>query len=365
MIGHVGKLTCLAQAGDLWRVFCTKSSPTVTTTISMGARKTTLKKLLLISIVGIFIAPQIAFAVWWNPFTWKFFQRTPTTPPQAQIATTTDPSAEIARLQKKVVELERVSTTTTHKTRASLATTKNIDPTLPSQKTSSASITDAQALGKQLANGLMTLTDLDNRIESLEKILAEARASESRYADYAEASAGIRTQSLETLSSGVENPNTKQFIVGIAESERKNAVGVRASYHKLYSPIYEAIVLWNDKILMARGDVNQGVPPSNLSEILTKDNFEQERFILLIQHANKIVYDLELKKTEGSTKDLGYIRNLLLLEETTASVNLQLGAIEQKSNSAKIPSTEIHCWATTQYSGSLLNGKSETSIRCE
>ena len=331
----------------------------------MGANIHIFKRAVLISLIVAFAVPQIAFAVWWNPFSWKIFQRTPVTQPHAQITETSDQSAEISRLQKEVAELKRPATGTPPKISVPHTPIRTQVSSQSSQKTATSSIADAQALGKQLANDLKMLTDLDERIERLEKIRAEAQASEKRYADYAETSTNQRVVSLEALSNNVGNPNTKQFIVSIVESGRKNAVGLRENYHELYFPIYEAINLWDNKISIARGDVNQGVPPSNLSEILTKDNYEQGRFISLIQFANKIVHDLELKKADNFTRDLNSIRNLLLIDETSASVNLQLGAIEQRANNASVPSTEIHCWATTQYSGSLLNGKSDTSIRCE
>lgn len=333
----------------------------------MGARQHIFKKVFLVSLVGLFIAPQIALAVWWNPFTWKIFQRAPTTPPQVQIqaTTTVDQSAEIERLQKEVTELKKPSTSTPQKVAPPHVTTKTQTAITPEKVSDSQSLTDAQNLGKQLGEQVRNLVTLDESIERLEKILAEAKASEKRFADYAENSSSQRAQSLEALASNVSNANTKQFILNTANFHREYNANARSDYHKLYSPLLDAIDLWLEKILVTRGDVNQAIPPDDLDKTLAKDISEQERFISLIAYANKVAYDRETAHAEGFTQDLKYVRSLLLLDETLASVNLRLGEIEQSAISAKTPSTEIRCFATTQYSGGLVNGRSETSVRCE
>jgi len=68
------------------------------------------KKIIPLLIVAILI-PQVAFAAWWNPFSWKIFTRIFNTKTEtAQTATTTDNESdsdnEIEKLLKKVEELE-------------------------------------------------------------------------------------------------------------------------------------------------------------------------------------------------------------------------------------------------------------------
>src|SRR5690606_17065016 len=52
----------------------------------------------ILTIFSLLIVPQIALAAWWNPFTWKVFQREETSP-QVQV--------EIKTHEEKINELQR------------------------------------------------------------------------------------------------------------------------------------------------------------------------------------------------------------------------------------------------------------------
>ncbi|MCX6722678.1 MAG: hypothetical protein NT094_01245 [Candidatus Staskawiczbacteria bacterium] len=87
-----------------------------------------MKKYLLTLLLILFIIPSVALASWWNPFSWKIFNRSsevkierPIAPPVNQIDTSNqtpkekkkklDQSTEIEKLKKEVTELKAKSET--------------------------------------------------------------------------------------------------------------------------------------------------------------------------------------------------------------------------------------------------------------
>lgn len=71
-----------------------------------------MKKNFLLIMVALVIVPQVAFASWWNPFTWKIFQRSAvvkiektTTPPSVS---TTTAEAEQPKIDKQAAEIENL-----------------------------------------------------------------------------------------------------------------------------------------------------------------------------------------------------------------------------------------------------------------
>ena len=75
------------------------------------------QKQLLIGVIALAILiPQIPFAAWWNPFTWKIFNRplkidsVVELPKEETNDNVVDQSAEIEKLKKEVEELKRKST---------------------------------------------------------------------------------------------------------------------------------------------------------------------------------------------------------------------------------------------------------------
>src|SRR3989338_6456547 len=59
-------------------------------------------KLFLFAIVSILIFPQVSFAAWWNPFSWKVFNKAPT----AKVQEVKQPT-EIEKLKSEVAELKK------------------------------------------------------------------------------------------------------------------------------------------------------------------------------------------------------------------------------------------------------------------
>ncbi len=64
-----------------------------------------MKKYILALLSITFIVPSIAFASWWNPFSWKIFQKREVVP-QAQVENTQDSEQRIQDLQKQIDELK-------------------------------------------------------------------------------------------------------------------------------------------------------------------------------------------------------------------------------------------------------------------
>ena len=68
----------------------------------------TIRKILILTLVGLLIAPQITLAAWWNPFTWKVFNRVKS--PQAEVQKIV-PVSEIEKLRNEIGELKKKSNT--------------------------------------------------------------------------------------------------------------------------------------------------------------------------------------------------------------------------------------------------------------
>lgn len=90
----------------------------------------------LIIILSLFIIPSIAMASWWNPFSWKIFQKKATAP-QVQVEIQKTPEEKINDLQKQLDDLKKQqpvsnSTTIIPKTKEQavpVSTTKTVKPT--------------------------------------------------------------------------------------------------------------------------------------------------------------------------------------------------------------------------------------------
>lgn len=67
-----------------------------------------LRKTLIFVLVGLIVVPQITFAAWWNPFTWKIFNRAK--PPNIEVQKTV-PASEIDKLRNEIEELKKKSKT--------------------------------------------------------------------------------------------------------------------------------------------------------------------------------------------------------------------------------------------------------------
>lgn len=70
--------------------------------------KNNFPKLCLVAVVSILIFPQVSFAAWWNPFSWKVFNKAPT----VKVQETKSPT-EIDKLRSEVEELKKKIATST------------------------------------------------------------------------------------------------------------------------------------------------------------------------------------------------------------------------------------------------------------
>ncbi len=68
-----------------------------------------MKKSLVVLFLIAFVIPSVAFASWWNPFTWKIFQKKEPAP-QVQVETQKTPEEKITELQKQVDDLKKQQT---------------------------------------------------------------------------------------------------------------------------------------------------------------------------------------------------------------------------------------------------------------
>lgn len=66
----------------------------------------TFRKTLIVVLVGLIIVPQITFAAWWNPFSWKIFNRART--PEIEVQKTV-PASEVEKLKSEIEELKKKS----------------------------------------------------------------------------------------------------------------------------------------------------------------------------------------------------------------------------------------------------------------
>lgn len=69
-----------------------------------------MKKYFLVLIFSILIIPQVTFAAWWNPFSWRIFSRAQ--PPQVEVQKVNQPS-EIEKLRSEIEELKKKTNTPT------------------------------------------------------------------------------------------------------------------------------------------------------------------------------------------------------------------------------------------------------------
>ena len=214
------------------------------------------------------------------------------------------------------------------------------------------------------------LEQLGADTEDLSALLENVQYGREQWIKLAEDTADSRSRSLDTLADGITIQNIKQFIVDTAGHYRQDRESARSTYSGFYKPLEDAIVAQTQKTTAIKDELwNGGLPSDDLQnrakELLLENNDQKTRFLNLTQKFNDGNYSLENKKSDIFIEILNNIRTLLSSYATVLSVNQQLLEIEQEARTRTLPKTEIRCWATTQYSGGIVNGTSQTSIRCE
>src|ERR1035437_11196802 len=74
-----------------------------------------MKKYFLALFLLTFIDPSIAFASWWNPFSWSIFHKKEVIP-QVQVETQKTPEEKISDLQKQLDDLKKQQSVSTSAT---------------------------------------------------------------------------------------------------------------------------------------------------------------------------------------------------------------------------------------------------------
>lgn len=125
-----------------------------------------MKKNLLLIIIALTIVPQVSFASWWNPFTWKIFKKSvdikteqiitvptsTTTGSQSSVvkkeeSTKVDQTREIEKLKKEVDELKKekaIPTSTKPTSQTALVPKKDVQPVIAQSKVTETIVPEAK-----------------------------------------------------------------------------------------------------------------------------------------------------------------------------------------------------------------------------
>ncbi len=207
-------------------------------------------------------------------------------------------------------------------------------------------------------------------IKDLSSLLENIRYDKGRWISLAEAHAETRYQSLNTLgANSTFFPEISQFAIERAEYYRQDKENVRTVYTQLYKPLEEAISFQLGNTRAINDEVFKKIPTGELQQktrdFLLENKNQIDSFLDVAMKANAMAQDLEETKSDYFKQDLRNIDTLLSMRELVISTNQKLLEIEREARARTLPRTEIHCWATTQYSGGIVNRTSQTSIRCE
>ncbi len=198
-------------------------------------------------------------------------------------------------------------------------------------------------------------------------LLKNVRDDRERWINLAESHAGTRYQSLNVFGTNTTFLDIKQFVLDTANHYRQDKENARLTYIQLYKPLEETISFQIGKTRAIDDGVWGKIETDQLRGyvLLSENRTQMDSFLVLAMKANAGARDLEDTKSDYYEKDFGYIRALLSVYGTSISISQRLLEIEQEARTRTLPKTEIRCWTTTQYSGGIVNGTSQTSIRCE
>lgn len=104
-----------------------------------------LPKIFLLLIIGLLIVPQISFAAWWNPFTWKIFNKAKA--PQTEMQKTNQPS-EIEKLKNEIETLKSKTNTATPTSPKISTPTSNTNKSAAQSTISNVKLSNSQIIVK-------------------------------------------------------------------------------------------------------------------------------------------------------------------------------------------------------------------------
>lgn len=208
-------------------------------------------------------------------------------------------------------------------------------------------------------------SQLDDQISSLNTLLGAIRTTKKNYIAYAKSSAQIRADLLNDFANTVSDSGIKSFARSRATEFANHGQNAQSDYDKLYEPLETEISNNLGMVSDIREVIKQGNSPANLPKLVSIGNEDMDRFLGLATKINSISQDKEQREADSLSQSLKYLDSLIAGSNIAASTGQQLLQIEQQVQQAPAPKKAIQCWSTTKYSGGIINGTSQTSIRCE
>ena len=240
-------------------------------------------------------------------------------------------------------------------------TQKIIAPT----KQESTNTKKADDLVKEVMSDMDKLSQLDQQIEDFGTLLRAIRTTKNNYISYAKSSAQARADLLNDFADTASDIGIKNFALSDANKFTKYIQSAQTDYNTLYEPLETEVKKQYEMTSEIKGIIDQGTTPANLSKVLSMGNEEINRFLGLVIKFNTAAQKFEQQKADSFSQSLKYIDSLVATKSIFLSVSQQLLQIEQQSQQIPAPQKATQCWSTTQYSGGIVNGTAQTSVRCE
>lgn len=204
-----------------------------------------MKKYFAILFLIAFIIPSVASASWWNPFSWKVFQKKATAP-QVQVETQKTPEQKISELQKQLDDLKKEqpdSKSATITPKANKETKKDapvVDNSVIIKAQKDALIAKQKANEQARINALKVEAERQDQMEAeevrkaLERADRDARDAQEEANEKAEA----KQNKLDAISLKIANLNAKYAKDSADIKHNKSGMlqsGMDAMLNMLYS----------------------------------------------------------------------------------------------------------------------------------
>lgn len=237
---------------------------------------------------------------------------------------------------------------------------KNTEDRLNTKKSEDLAVKMSADL-RQLAH----IDNISNDVEDFELILNEVQASKERYITFAENAAGKRGDALSEFLIIAQSGDVRSFAQSLIDWQYKYKNEARATYAGLFNILENDISAYLNSTRSIKDTITQNQFSGDVDRLLFKNTKEKERFISLLARANEIAQELEQKKADYFTEELGYLRNLVLVSEVATSLKQQLSQVEQSAQQNPSPqfTTVIKCYTTTN--DHIFDPSRTYSTRCE
>lgn len=205
---------------------------------------------------------------------------------------------------------------------------------------------------------------LEVDIKDLSALRENVAGDKERWATLSENVASQRAKSLDTLASGISNPDIRAFVEDTADHYWEDKAQARARLTDFYKVLQVAITERLGQTTNMRDEIAKGLAPEGFEKLLLGNESEILRLLNFGMKFNDTAYNMEMRRSDGYSDDLGRISTLISAYGVVVSTSQQLTQLEAEARKASIPKTEFRCRATTDYSGGI-NGSSETTVLCE